>query len=290
MKPAPFEYIAPRTLAEALAVLAEHGDDAKLLAGGQSLIPVMNFRLAQPTLIVDLNPVQELATLHANSSVHIGAMVRQSRLERSATIAKHAPLLHTTMPYIAHPQIRNRGTIGGSLAHADPAGELPVIAVARQARFLLKSVRGERWVNATDFYVGLFMTNIEPDEILTEIVFPTFPKNTGFAFQELARRHGDYAQAGVAALVTIEAEIVTNARLVYLNVGDVPMVASKAAGMMVGERVSADLVAAVAHTATQEEIAPTGDVHGSAEYKRHLAKVLTVRALDEAVERMTRRV
>ena len=287
MKPAPFDYFAPQSLDEALSLLAEHGDEAKLLAGGQSLIPVMNFRLAAPTVLIDLNNVPSLDYVRANGNLHIGAMTRQRTLERNATIAQHAPLITQTMPLVAHAQIRNRGTLGGSLAHADPAGELPVIAVALEARFKLQSQRGERWVEAADFFESLFTTSLEDDEILTEVVFPSLKPRTGYAFQELARRHGDYAQAGVAAVVTLAGNgTCDDVRLVFLNVGDVPMVAHDAMGMLRGERLSDEVIAAAAQHAAKNEIEPAGDVHGSAEYKRHLAGVLAKRALRDAVQQI----
>ena len=287
MKPAPFEYIAATSLEQALSVMAEHGFDAKLLAGGQSLIPVMNFRLAQPTLLVDLNPVESLSYITPHSGgLRVGAMARHSHLEKSALVAHYAPLIHQTMPLIAHPQIRNRGTVGGSLAHADPAGELPVLTVALEARFKLQKVGGERWVSAETFYQSLFTTALADDEILTEIDIPKLPARTGVSFHELARRHGDYAQCGVAAIVTLdETGICQRARLVYLNVGDIPMVAHEAMAMLVGNRLEADVIATVAAHAAAHEIAPASDVHASAAYKRHLAQVLTKRALNEAATR-----
>lgn len=286
MKPAPFEYMSPTILDAALTTLHEHGYDAKLLAGGQSLVPMMNFRLAQPALLVDLNTVAGLDGVQktADSHLHLGSMVRQRQLERDPLIAQTAPLLHQTMPYIAHPQIRNRGTLGGSLAHADPAAELPVIMVALQARLCLQKKGSQRWVNAADFFTGIFVTALDADEMLTEVVIPPLPPRTGYAFLEMSRRHGDYAQAGVAALVTMDEKgYCTWARLVYLNAGEVPMVAEKAANMLVGKRPSADLFTAAAHTASQEEIDPASDIHATAAYKRHLADVLTVRALKKAV-------
>lgn len=284
MKPAPFDYFAPKSLEEALELVEQHGDDGKLLAGGQSLIPVMNFRLAQPSVLIDLNEVDELAFVRANGGLHLGAMTRQRTLERDATIRQHAPLIHQTMPLVAHAQIRNRGTLGGSLAHADPAAELPVLAVALEAQFKLQKRSGERWVSAVAFYQSLFTTALEPEEILTEIVIPARKPQTGYAFQEFARRHGDYAQAGVAAIVTLDDDgVCAAARLVYLNVGDIPMVASQAMGMLVGERLTDEVIAAAAQHAARYEIAPGGDVHGSAEYKRHLANVLARRALRQSV-------
>lgn len=288
MKPAPFQYVAPATLNEALLAMNQHGSDAKLLAGGQSLIPVMNFRLAYPSVIVDLNRVDGLSDIQPTEAgeLRLGAMARHSQLEHSWIVAEHAPLVSEAMPHIAHPQIRNRGTLGGSLAHADPAAELPVVMVALQARFRLQSASGERWVNAEAFYEALFMTALEPEEILVEVAIPPLPRHTGYAFLELARRHGDYAQAGVVAIVRLDENgICRHARLVYLNVGELPMVAEGAAEMLVGHVLSADLIANAAHGAAQNEIDPTGDIHATAEYKRHLATVLGRRAIEQAVAR-----
>lgn len=288
MKPAPFQYIAPLTLTEALEVMSFHGSDAKLLAGGQSLIPVMNFRLAQPAAIVDLNKLTELGRLDVTDAggLRIGAMVRHSQVEHSQTIADHAPLIHEAMPLIAHPQIRNRGTIGGSLAHADPAAELPVVMVALQARFRLRSSDRERWVNAENFYQSLFTTVLEPDEILVEVDIPPSTGRIGYAFMEFARRHGDYAQAGVVAMIELdESGKCRQARLVYLNLGDIPMVANQAAVALVGHIPSTDLIREVATHAARYEIDPAGDIHATVDYRRHLALVLGKRAIEKAVLR-----
>lgn len=283
MKPAPFEYIAPQSVDEALAALAAHGFDAKPLAGGQSLVPVMNFRLTQPAVLVDLNPLAELDFVRLEGDeLRLGAMVRQRRLERDPLVAQHAPLVHEAMPHIAHPQIRNRGTLGGSLAHADPAAELPVLAVALNGRLRLRSANGERWVAARDFFTGLFETARMDEELLVEAALPLLPPRTGVAFQEMARRHGDYALAGVAAVVTLdEAGFCTAVRLVYLNAGEKPVVAQQAAQILVGELYSEELVGETA-AAAQKEIDPVSDVHATADYKRHLAGVLTRRALQRA--------
>lgn len=288
MKPAPFEYVAPHNLEDALDALNEHGFDAKLLAGGQSLVPVMNFRLAQPGVLIDLNNVSELDFIEcaADGWMRFGSMVRQNRLEREALVQEHFPLLHETMPFIAHPQIRNRGTFGGSIAHADPAGELPVIAVALNGRFHIQSKNTDRWVAAVDFFQALFETDCGDEEMITEIELPPMAANTGTAFTEVARRHGDYALGGVAAIVTVDAnQVCTAARLVYLNAGEIPMVAQKAAQMLVGEKMSESLLTETAVTASTQEINPMSDIHANDEYKRHLAKVLTIRALRTAFER-----
>ena len=187
MKPAPFDYIAPRSLEEVLAVLAQRAGDAKLLAGGQSLIPVLNFRLAQPATLIDLGKVPGLDGIGetADGGLRLGALVRHRALERDPRIARAAPLLAEAAPHIAHPQIRNRGTVGGSLAHADPAAELPACAVALGARLLLKKTSGERWVEASEFFTGLFSTALEPDEMVVAVELPRRESREGFAFLEI---------------------------------------------------------------------------------------------------------
>ena len=288
MKPAPFEYLAPSSLEEALAALAQHGSEAKILAGGQSLIPVMNFRLAQPALLIDLNRVPGLDFIQGrpDGGLAFGALTRQRRIERDPLVADRAPLLHEAIPFVAHPQIRNRGTFGGSLAHADPSAELPAIAVALDARFRLRSSNGDRWVTARDFFTGLFSTALEPEEVLTEIELPPAPPRTGWCFLEVARRLGDYAQVGVSARITLaEDGSCREARLVYLSVGTGPHETPEAARLLAGSDLSPAAIEAAAAKAANDEMAPRGDVHATPEFKRHLARVLTRRALTRATER-----
>lgn len=287
MKPAPFEYYAPDSLDEALEIKANLGEEAKPLAGGQSLIPAMNFRVAQPGVLVDLNKIKELGYIRKeNGALRIGAMTRQSEVEHSPLVAEFDPLLHETVPNIAHPQIRNRGTFGGSLAHADPASELPVIALARDARLRVQSKEGERWVNASDFFQGMFTVDVGVDEFLVEVSLPEFPVRTGWAFMEVARRQGDYAMAGVAALVTLDENgACEKARLVYLNVGDGPVEAEEAAQLLHGEKISEKTIEAAAAKASQDEITPFGNMHATPEFQRHLTSVLTRRALEQARQR-----
>jgi CO/xanthine dehydrogenase FAD-binding subunit len=287
MKPAPFDYVAPDSLAAALEAVAEGGADAKLLAGGQSLVPMLNFRLARPALLVDLNRLRELDYVRAaeDGGLLVGAMVRQRRLERDPRIAALAPLLSEAVPAIAHPQIRNRGTLGGSLAHADPAAELPAVAVALRARLRLERQGGSRWVEAGSFFAGLFTTALQPDEILVEVALPPSPPRTGWCFAEVARRPGDYAQVGVAAMISLDPDgRCSEARLVLLSVGTAPFEARRAAGLLRGETPAGAVLAAAA-AAAREEIEPRGDVHASADFKRHLARVLTARALGIATTR-----
>ena len=289
MKPAPFAYEAPDTLEAALASLSAHGDEAKVLAGGQSLIPVMNFRLARPAVLIDLNRLAELDFIRRDESgaLRVGALTRQSRLERDLLVPEIAPLLAEAVPHIAHPQIRNRGTVGGTLAHADPAAEMPAVAVALGARLRLQSSRSERWIDAADFFSGLFTTDLAPDELLVEVEFPALPRRTGTAFLEIARRHGDYALAGIAVTVTTDdSGTCTGASLVAMSVGDRPTLSVSLAGVLQGQQGGEALYQSAA-TAVEAEIEPVGDIHASTDFKRHLSGVLTRRALTKAFERAT---
>jgi carbon-monoxide dehydrogenase medium subunit len=284
MKPPPFAYHAPHTLDEALSLLTQHGSDAKILAGGQSLVPIMNFRVAQPAMLIDINRIKELAYIKTDSnSLRIGAMTRQRSVERDSTIAKRAPLLHETMPHIAHPQIRNRGTIGGSVAHADPAAELPTIILTLNAKLLAKSQKGERWIDAKDFFVGLFTTALEPTEILAEIQIPDLPARTGYAFEEVARRHGDYAMMGAAATLTLEESgKCKDARLVFLSVGETPLLSSSASQALIGNKPTPELIQSAA---ADTDITPSSNIHASERYRKHLATVLGKRVLTRAYEK-----
>ncbi|GAP63910.1 carbon-monoxide dehydrogenase medium subunit [Ardenticatena maritima] len=287
MKPPPFEYVAAHSLEEALDALATHGWDAKLLAGGQSLIPVLNFRLASPAVLIDLNPVRELAFVEANGVLRIGAMTRQRTLERHEHIARYAPLITAAMPFVAHPQIRTRGTIGGSLAHCDPAAELPAVCLALDATLVARSHRGERTIPARDFFFGLFMTALEPDEILTEIRIPPMTPDTRYAFREVARRHGDFALAGVALTLRLDAEgRIQSPRVALFGVHDAAVLAESAMRLLDGATPSEELLREAAH-AVANDIEPSSDVHASAEYRTHLAQVLTARALHDALAQTT---
>jgi carbon-monoxide dehydrogenase medium subunit len=287
VKPAPFEYFRPRSLEEALALLAEHGGDAKPLAGGQSLIPAMNFRLATPAVLVDLNGIVELSYIEDQAGdLRIGGMTRQRTVERSALVSRRVPLIAETMPHVAHPAIRNRGTVGGSLAHADPAAELPAVMLALNARLTVSSHSAKREIEADKFFVGLFTTAVQPGELLTEIRIPPAPPRCGFAFQEISRRHGDFALVGVAAVVQLDEQgNCSNARIALLSVGDRPMLATQAGKALSGRPPSAESIAAAADAAATTDIDPSGDIHASARYRRHLANVLTRRVLTRAFER-----
>ena len=287
MKPAPFDYFSPATVEEALALLDEHGGDAKPLAGGQSLIPAMNFRLARPAVLVDLNRIAELAYVRAApGGVAIGAMTRQRAVERSDDVARAAPLLGEAMPSIAHPQIRNRGTMGGSIAHADPSAELPAVMLALDAQFRAKSATGERSIPAGEFFKGMLETALAPGELLVEIAVPRLPASSGTAFLEMARRHGDYALVGVAVVVTLDTRgRCQEAKLSLLSVGDGPVLANEAGKVLAGQSPSEELLRAAGDAAATRDVDPPSDIHASAAYRRQLVAVLTRRALARAFER-----
>jgi CO/xanthine dehydrogenase FAD-binding subunit len=287
VKPAPFLYQAVHSVEEALGALGRHGPEAKPLAGGQSLIPAMNFRLALPAALVDLNPVGELAYVRDDGgTLRIGAMSRQAVVERDPAVRRLAPLLAEALPHVAHAQIRNRGTLGGSVAHADPAAEIPAVLVALDARFALRRPGGTRELPAERFFTGLFATALAPGELLLEIAVPPAAPRTGTAFLELARRHGDYALAGIAASVTLdERGVVRGARIALLGVGEGPVVAQRAAKAITGEAPTDKAIAAAAEAAGAKDIDPPGDLHASSAYRRQLVTVLARRALARAVER-----
>jgi carbon-monoxide dehydrogenase medium subunit len=288
MKPAPFKYYAPDTVDEALVRLGEHGWDAKVLAGGQSLIPMMNFRLAQPTVLVDLNNISDLFYIRParDGGLLVGAMTRQQQVERDPLIAERAPMIHAAMPKIAYPQIRSRGTFGGSIAHADPSAELVAASVALRGRFRLRRGSNERWVPADEFFVGLFTTVLEPDELLVEVGLPPMPKGSGWSFQEVARRHHDFALVGVAAVVALDRRgQCEETRLVYFSVGDGPVEAYQAAAVLKGQVPTPEAIREAAETAGEIDLDPNSDINASADYRRHLAKVLGRRALTEAFAR-----
>jgi aerobic carbon-monoxide dehydrogenase medium subunit len=290
MKPAPFRYVAAKTVEQALALKAEHGDEARFLAGGQSLVPTMNFRLTQPALLIDINRLTELAGVRngAADRLCIGAMTRYRSLERDPAIERKLPLIHEALPLIAHPQIRNRGTIGGNLAHADPASEMPAIVLTMGGRLRAQSVRGERWITASDFFVGALTTALEPDEMLMEVELPIAAPGSGACFLEMSRRRGDFAIIGVACIVRLdEAGQCTEARIGLCNAGDGPVFAAAAGQFLRGKAIGAADIAAAA-ALVQSGIDPGGSIHASKEFQRHIAGVLTTRALTTANERARR--
>ncbi len=288
MKPPPFDYYAPASLDEALALMAEHGYDAKAIAGGQSLIPMMNFRLAQPEVLVDLNNIPELFEIKPEDAggVFIGAMTRHKTVQFDPIITERAPLVHETMPNIATEQIRTRGTFGGSLAHADPSAELVAVSVALDAQCRLQSQAGERWVPASEFFIGLFTTILEPEELLVEIKLPAIPKRYGWSLKEVARRPHDFALSGVAASVGLDdAGKCQHAKMVFLSSGDGPMEGVQGVAILEGQTPSEELIRQAAEVAATNDIDPSSDIHATAEFRRHLANVLARRALEEAFQR-----
>jgi CO/xanthine dehydrogenase FAD-binding subunit len=288
VKPAPFEYHDPVTVDETLGLLADLGDEAKVLAGGQSLVPLLNFRLARPDHIVDINGVEELDTIRLDDGVlRVGALTRQAVLERSSTVAEAVPLLPEAVRWIGHGQIRNRGTVGGSVVHADPAAELPAALTALEARFHVRSARGHRVVEAPELFVTHLTTSLQPDELLVEIEVPLPPPGTTAAFVEFARRHGDFALGGAAVLVTAAGGVVTRARIGLLAAADTPVRALAAEEALVGWMPGEDAARTVSRLAMQG-LAPTGDMHGGAEYRLELLQAMVRRALVEAMERLTR--
>ena len=286
MKPAPFRYFAPTSLDECVDLLGEHGDEAKLLAGGQSLVPMMNFRLAKPAALIDLNGVSELAYVGetASGGMRIGALTRQRALERDPELRRRNPLLAEAIPYIGHFQIRNRGTVGGSIAHADPAAELPAVLCALDGSIRVQGAGRERTIAAVDFFQTYFTADLGPDEVVTEIVLPPWHSGDGWSVQELSRRYGDFALVGVACRLRVDAEgNVTDGAAALFGVGGAPVV-PEAVAQLVGTRAEEATLAAVS-AAVAAELDPESDVHASASYRRHLAGVLTRRALGEAYAR-----
>jgi aerobic carbon-monoxide dehydrogenase medium subunit len=286
MKPAPFKYIAASSLDQALSLKAEYGDEARFLAGGQSLIPAMNFRLARPAVLIDINGLNGLAGIdRAGTDIRVGALTRYCDLERDGDFLKACSLFADALPHIAHPQIRNRGTIGGNLSHADPASELPAIAVAMEARMRIKSSTRERQVAASEFFVGLLSTDIQADEMLVDVAFPAPKPRSGACFMEVARRRGDFALAGIAAIVTLDEVLrCSNARLALCGVGETAVDASHAAAALIGQPCTPEAIEAVA-AGVRDAIAPSGNVHASPDYQRHIAGVLAMRAISMALER-----
>lgn len=287
MKPAPFGYLAPANRQEALDALRRYGPEAKLLAGGQSLVPLLAMRLARPAVLIDLNRVADLASIEPwRGGLAIGAMTRQRAAEDDPRIRERLPLLREAVRWVGHPQIRNRGTVGGSLAHADPAAELPAAAVVLDAQFVLASARGERVVDAGGFFTGYLSTAIEPDEMLVEVRFPAMPAGAGWAFAEIARRHGDFALVGVAVMLRGDADgRCTDARLAFTGVGHGPLRLAEIERSLVGKRVDAPAAGDAGRLASSL-LDPEGDIHATARYRRHVAGVLATRALLEAAGRM----
>jgi len=285
MKPPAFDYIAADSIAMAVAALAEAGDDAKIIAGGQSLVPMLNFRMLRPSILVDINRIAGLDVIEETSgAIRIGALTRHYQLETSPLISRHLPVLSCAMTHVAHLAIRNRGTIGGSLAHADPAAELPMMALLLDAELRVASASGERTIAARDFFLGALTVDLASDEIITGIVLPKLPLRTGWGFAEVARRHGDFALAAVAATLTVSGGSIEQARIALTGVGPTALRGTEAEGLLIGHALEPDLTHRVVE-AVRATIEPETDLHASSDYRRHLAGVLTGRALAAAWRR-----
>jgi carbon-monoxide dehydrogenase medium subunit len=288
MKPPSFEFYDPRDFNEALSLLSQYGTDAKILAGGQSLMPLMNLRLARPKILIDINRVLELAYINPGNGGGLvtGALTRQRTVECSRLVQERNPLLAASMPLIGHLQIRNRGTIGGSLVHADPAAELPALALLLEAEFVLQSLKGERVTEARDFFCSYMTTTIEPIELLTEIRFPPWNPRCGWAIQEISRRRGDFAVVGVATLLTLNGkDACEDARVALFGVGATAVRIEKAEAALKGTPLQKQNLAEAARV-VPETLDPDSDVHASAEYRREVAGVLTRRTLEAALQRL----
>jgi carbon-monoxide dehydrogenase medium subunit len=289
MKLPQFDYEAPETVAGAVGLLAEHLDEASVLAGGQSLIPLLALRLARPAVLIDINGLQELSAVSAADGwVTVGAMTREYVAEGSKTIADSVPLLAAALPLIGHEAIRSRGTIGGSLAHADPAAELPAVARALDAEFVVRSQSGERVIPAAEWFEGYLTTSRRPDELLVAVRFPAAAPGTGVAFREVARRHGDFAIVGLAVSLMLSGGAIRDARLAFAGVSDVPVRAAEAERVLAGEEPSIELFDEAARLATAD-LDPPADLHGSSEYRKKVAATLVRRGLRAAADHASER-
>jgi carbon-monoxide dehydrogenase medium subunit len=285
MKPAAFDYVVADSVEAAVAALADAGGDAKILAGGQSLVPMLNFRLLRPSLLVDINRIPGLAFVADDGgAIRVGALTRHHRLETSSLVARGLPVVACAMRHVAHLAVRNRGTIGGSLAHADPAAELPLLALLLDASLVVASPSGRRTVAARDFFLGALTVALAADEMLAEVVLPKPPAGCGWGFAEVARRHGDFALAAVAATLAVAGGAVGQARIAMTGVGETPRRAGEAEALLAGRaldrRALDDAIAAVRAAAE-----PPTDLHASSDYRRHLVGVLAGRALADAWRR-----
>jgi carbon-monoxide dehydrogenase medium subunit len=285
VKPPPFEYHAPRSVDEAIDLLGRYGGDAKVLAGGQSLMPMLNFRLVRPAALVDVNRIAALAYVREeDGALAVGAMTRQRTLEFSPEVARRLPLLREATRWVGHLPIRSRGTIGGSLAHADPSAEYPAVLTALDGEVVVQGPRGRRVLPAGGLFETYLTTRLAPDELLVEVRLPAMPAGAGYAFEEFARRHGDFAIVGIAAMVVREGTRCRAARLAAAGAGPVPLRLRAAEEILEREGLGEAAVAAAAARAA-ELVQPDSDVHASADYRRHLTGVMTARALARAVER-----
>ena len=283
MKSAAFDYVKPKGLQEALSLLEQGGDDAQLIAGGQTLLATLNMRLSEPTVLIDITDITELKGISVvGDSLRIGALVTHTEIEDSELVAKHAPLLKAAAPHIAHRAIRNLGTWGGSLVYGDPAAEWPACSLTLQATMIIHGSAGERRISAKDFFIDLYTTSLEPDEILVATEIPLASKQEVFYFHELARRHGDYAVAGLAAVAQKQGDILTNCAFTFFSVGATPVMAIRAQDLVNGQKLSDEIIAQ-AVAAARNEIDAIADITNSAEAKQHLIGVLLERGLRQMI-------
>jgi len=285
VKPSPFEYRVADSVEAAIAMLAEAGGEAKVLAGGQSLVPMLNFRLLRPSVLVDINRIPGLAYIDEGAdAIRVGALTRHHQLETSPVIAAQLPVLSAAMTHVAHLAIRNRGTIGGSLTHADPAAEPPMMALLLDATISVRSSKGQRTIAARDFFLGALSVVLEADELVTEVAFPKLPPNTGWGFEEVSRRHGDFALAAVGATLTVSDGKIAQVRITVAGADERPIRASGAEALLKGRELQTRLRDAACEAA-RACVSPNTDLHASADYRRHLVGVLTERALSAAWRR-----
>jgi aerobic carbon-monoxide dehydrogenase medium subunit len=283
MKPPKFDYHAPKSVDEALALLERYRGDAKLLAGGQSLVPLLNFRLSRPAALVDLNRIPSLAYIkEADGQVRLGAMTRQRTIEFSPVVKERLPLLREATRWVGHLPIRTRGTIGGSIAHADPSAEYPAVLTALEGEVVARSPRGERVVKAADLFQTYLTTNLDADEIVVEVRLPAMPAGAGYALEEFARRHGDFAIIGIAAMIVRDGQRCKTARLATAGAGPVPLRLRGAEEILERDGLGEAAIEAAARRAS-ELVSPDADIHASSDYRRHLTGVLTKRALTRAL-------
>ena len=283
MKSAAFDYVKPKRLQEALSLLEQGGDDAQLIAGGQTLLATLNMRLSEPKVLIDITDIAELKGISVvGDSLRIGALVTHTEIEDSELVAKHAPLLKAAAPHIAHRAIRNLGTWGGSLAYGDPAAEWPACSLTLRATMVIHGPAGERRISANDFFIDLYTTSLEPDEILVATEIPMASKQAVFYFHELARRHGDYAVAGLAAVAEKQGDVLTHCAFTFFSVGATPVMATKAQDLINGQKLNDELIARAVAEA-RDEIEAIADITNSAETKQHLIGVLLERGLKHMI-------
>lgn len=285
MKNPPFNYHRPASVDEALRLLAEYGDDAKVLAGGQSMLPVMALRLARPEHVIDIGALDELKTITVGDGITIGAMVRHAEAEKSPDVTQHAPMVAAAMPHVGHRAIRNRGTVVGSIAHADSAAEMPAVCLATGATMHVASSTGTREVAAADFFEGFFTTAVAANELVTAVHFPRWSPSAGGTVVEISRRHGDYAMVGLACMVDTPGGTIESAALSFFGVASTPVRAAEAEASLIGKAPTAEAFAAAAEIVSST-LRPDGDIHATAAYRRHIAGVLTNKGLAEAASRI----